>query len=76
MCRCEVDVHTRVIEPVDPGSTGRGITVDGTNVVGFAVIVPCEDFDHVESLLQDLVPAVENKRATREDPVLINRLDT
>lgn len=41
-----------------------------SNVVGLAVIVPSDNLDHGEALLNDLVPASEEKITRGEDPVL------
>jgi hypothetical protein len=38
--------------------------------VGLAIVVPCNNLNHGESLLQNLIPAIENQGTTREDPVL------
>jgi hypothetical protein len=45
--------------------------LERTNVVGLSIVVPGEDLDHREALLQDFIPAVEDEGATRENPVLV-----
>lgn len=44
--------------------------VQGTNVVRLAVVVPGNNLNHGETLLEDGVPAIKEERTTREDPVL------
>lgn len=63
----DVDLH--VIGPL-------GVTIvivlgaQRAHVVSLAVVVPGDNLNHGETLLEDLVPAVEDQGATREDPVL------
>lgn len=42
----------------------------GSNVVRFTIVVPGNDLNHGETLLEDLLPSVEQESATREDKVL------
>ena len=46
------------------------LRTQGTDVVGLAVVIPGDNLNHVETLLKDLIPAVVEKRTTRENPVL------
>ena len=42
----------------------------GADVVRLAVVVPGDELDHGEALLEHLLPAVEDQGAAGEDPVL------
>ena len=48
-------------------------TFQGPRVVALTVIVPGDDFDHLEALAQHVLPAVVPQGAAREDPVLTVR---
>lgn len=50
--------RTSVVKAVNPGVGHQLSTLDGTNVVRLAVIVPGNDFNHVEhvTLLDDVLP--------------------
>lgn len=62
-------LYAHVVSPL-------GVTIvivkraQGTDVVGLTIVVPCDNLNHRESFLQDLIPAIENQGTTREDPVL------
>jgi hypothetical protein len=58
-----------VVRPL--GCSVIGVLVlERANIMRLAVVIPGEDFDHGEALFEDFVPAVKDKRATRENPVL------
>lgn len=50
--------RTSVVKAVNPGVGHRLSTLDGTNVVRLAVVVPGNDLNHVEhvTLLNDVLP--------------------
>lgn len=70
MCKLWLNLH--VIDPF-------GVTVvkvrrlERTDVVRLAIVVPSNNLNHGESLLEDLIPAVKDQGATGEDPVLAIR---
>jgi len=59
-----------VVEPVNPSLAVGLVTLDGTDVVGLAVVVPSDDLDDV-----DLIAVVDDRLPTLGVQVIIRHVD-